>query len=64
MKMFSISIQDVFEMRYAQMPDEPPESTMTDSCMSSSDNEGLSETDDGEQEREKRIQLLQEQVRH
>ena len=48
-------------MRYAQMPDEPPESTMTDS-MSSSDND-MSDTDDGEADREKRIKVLQEQVR-
>ena len=49
-------------MRYAQMPDEPPESTMTDSCMSSSDNEGLSDTNDSEVEREKLIKVLQDQV--
>ena len=61
MSLLILLSQDVFEMRYAQMPDEPPESTMTDS-MSSSDND-MSDTDDGEADREKRIKVLQEQVR-
>lgn len=71
-------LQDVFEMRYAKMPDEPPVSetvansvnekaeesshTSTSSDVSSETTSG-SGSEDSEEEREKKLKLLQEQLR-
>lgn len=65
--------QDVFELRYARMPEEQTaaafdmESTGTaredgSSSSSSSDSEPDSDNDDSEEEREKRLKELGEQV--
>lgn len=48
-------------MRYAKMPDEPPESTMTDDD-TSSDDDAMSDADDSDVEREKKIKSLQDKV--
>ncbi|GBM66139.1 hypothetical protein AVEN_263810-1, partial [Araneus ventricosus] len=65
---------DVFEMKYAKMPDEPPASDANmnsekteDSAQSmssdlSSDSSSGSGSEDSEEEREKRLKALQEQV--
>ena len=60
--------QDVFELRYAKMPDEPVsvDDHSTDGHDSSSDAQSSSasesEDDDSEVEREKRLKELQDQV--
>ncbi|EEC12083.1 bromodomain-containing protein 2, brd2, putative, partial [Ixodes scapularis] len=71
-------LQDVFEMRYAKMPDEPPQSDPApvsqtdkteDSDSSSSSNSSTSgsssssDTEDSDEERERKLQQLQEQLR-
>lgn len=68
-------LQDVFEMKYAKMPDEPPVSDVTvnsekteDSTqsMSSDQSSGSSSesgSEDSEVEREKRLKALQEQLK-
>ncbi|CAG2162156.1 unnamed protein product [Oppiella nova] len=65
-------LQDVFEMRYAKMPDEPPhgdasltgksDSSGSSSSGSSTPTSSSSESD-SEDEREKKIKLLEEQVK-
>ncbi|XP_035228460.1 bromodomain-containing protein 3-like, partial [Stegodyphus dumicola] len=68
-------LQDVFEMKYAKMPDEPPSNDLNlnsqnekteDSAPSvssdmSSDSSSGSGSEDSEAEREKKLQMLQEQ---
>jgi len=70
--MMAKKLQDVFEMRYARMPEEPPESMNAsprggredESSISSSDSGGEeSGTDDSEVEREKRLKELQNQLK-
>ena len=67
------SLQDVFELRYAKMPEEQTSAAFDldsigtnrddgSSSSSSSDSEPDSENDDSEEEREKRLKELQEQV--
>ncbi|XP_055932434.1 bromodomain-containing protein 3-like isoform X2 [Argiope bruennichi] len=68
-------LQDVFEMKYAKMPDEPPVSDVNmnsekteDSAQSmssdlSSDSSSGSGSEDSEEEREKRLKALQEQLK-
>lgn len=70
-------LQDVFEMRYAKMPDEPPPSepqpvsqadrvdseSSSSSRSSSSASSSSSESEDTDEERERKLQQLQEQVR-
>ena len=58
-------LQDVFEMRYAKIPDDSNEKTpqTTDGSESSSADEGSDHSeDDSEEERAKKLLLLQEQV--
>ncbi|XP_054724235.1 bromodomain-containing protein 3-like [Uloborus diversus] len=70
-------LQDVFEMKYAKMPDEPPcndvgtnsqnekteDSTQSMSSDASSDSSGSSGSEDSEEEREKKLKMLQEQLK-
>lgn len=69
-------LQDVFEMRYARIPDEPtpsipetlPQSVKTEGSSSSSStsttgSSSSSETEDSEDERERKLLQLQEQLR-
>ncbi|XP_077525745.1 homeotic protein female sterile-like isoform X5 [Haemaphysalis longicornis] len=70
-------LQDVFEMRYAKMPDEPPPSepqpvsqadrvdseSSSSSRSSSSASSSSSESEDTDEERERKLQQLQEQLR-
>ncbi|GIX87803.1 hypothetical protein CDAR_82812 [Caerostris darwini] len=68
-------LQDVFEMRYAKMPDEPPandvhmnsdradDSSQSMSSEGSSDSSSGSDSEDSEEEREKRLKALQEQLK-
>ncbi|ODM98442.1 Bromodomain-containing protein 2 [Orchesella cincta] len=60
-------LQDVFEMRYAKIPDDPPDSKSgsSDEASESSDSEGESggATDDSEEERSKKLMILQEQLK-
>lgn len=67
-------LQDVFEMRYAKMPDEPSvepivpindkvEDTSSSSSTSSSESSSSSGSEDSEDERERKLQQLQEQLR-
>ncbi|XP_023215868.1 bromodomain-containing protein 3-like isoform X2 [Centruroides sculpturatus] len=67
-------LQDVFEMRYAKMPDEPSvepivpindkvEDTSSSSSSSSSESSSSSGSEDSEDERERKLQQLQEQLR-
>jgi hypothetical protein len=57
-------LQDVFEMRYAKMPDEPPRGDSDDSSGSGSVSETESESDDGSDSDEKarKLKILQEQL--
>ncbi|CAM1300983.1 BRD4 (predicted), partial [Pycnogonum litorale] len=60
--------QDVFEMRYARIPDEPVpipgETNSSDESESESEpSESSSESEDSEDEREQKLQTLQEQLR-
>lgn len=71
----SLSPQDVFEMRFAKMPDEPAEppppppptapvvSKSTESSHSSEESSSDSDSSDSEEERATRLAELQEQVR-
>ncbi|KAK8773820.1 hypothetical protein V5799_011648 [Amblyomma americanum] len=70
-------LQDVFEMRYAKMPDEPPPSepqpvsladrveseSSSSSHSSSSASSSSSDSEDSDEERERKLQQLQEQLR-
>lgn len=70
-------LQDVFEMRYAKMPDEPPPSepqpvshadrvdseSSSSSRSSSSASSSSSDSEDSDEERERKLQQLQEQLR-
>ncbi|CAL8143578.1 unnamed protein product [Orchesella dallaii] len=60
-------LQDVFEMRYAKIPDDPPDSKSgsSDEASESSESEGESgaATDDSEEERSKKLMILQEQLK-
>ncbi|GLH14085.1 Homeotic protein female sterile [Gryllus bimaculatus] len=63
-------LQDVFEMRYAKIPDEPMtsgpigvEKTSSSSSGSESSSESSSESDDSEAERVRKLALLQEQLK-
>uniref|UniRef100_A0A131XJ13 Putative transcription initiation factor tfiid subunit bdf1 n=1 Tax=Hyalomma excavatum TaxID=257692 RepID=A0A131XJ13_9ACAR len=70
-------LQDVFEMRYAKMPDEPPPSepqpvsqadrvdteSSSTSRSSSSASSSSSDSEDSDEERERKLQQLQEQLR-
>ncbi|GFT27441.1 bromodomain-containing protein 2 [Nephila pilipes] len=68
-------LQDVFEMKYAKMPDEPPasdvaaksekteDSTHSMSSDMSSGSSSESGSEDSEEEREKRLKALQEQLK-
>jgi hypothetical protein len=61
-------LQDVFEMKFAKIPDDPPESkhghSSNNSDSDSSDGESAHVSDDSEEERERKLKLLQEQVRY
>lgn len=61
-------LQDVFEMRYAKIPDDPPDKSGSDSDDgsdgSASDGETGGETDDSEVERAKKLQTLSEQLKN
>lgn len=73
---FSPFLQDVFEMRFAKMPDEPAEapppppptapvvSKSTESSHSSEESSSDSDSSDSEEERATRLAELQEQVLH
>lgn len=73
---FSSFLQDVFEMRFAKMPDEPAEaptpppptapvvSKSTESSHSSEESSSDSDSSDSEEERATRLAELQEQVLH
>lgn len=70
-------LQDVFEMRHAKMPDEPPsndldntsqnekteDSTQSMSSEMSSDSSSGSASEDSDEEREKKLKMLQEQLK-
>lgn len=62
-------LQDVFEMRYARIPDEPIPSAGGDKGSSEeseseeSPSESSSESEDSEDERERQLQTLQDQVK-
>lgn len=70
-------LQDVFEMKFAKMPDEPPandlgsssqnekteDSTQSMSGEMSSDSSSGSASEDSDEEREKKLKMLQEQLR-
>lgn len=59
-------LQDVFEMRYAKIPDDPPDKSGSESDdgsgHSESEAESGGETDDSEVERAKKLRELSEQV--
>ena len=57
-------LQDVFEMRYAKMPDEPPRGDSDDSSGSGSVSETESDSAEGSDsdEKDKKLKLLQEQL--
>ena len=69
-----LRFQDVFEIKYAQMPDEPIEETAEDEASAVEDEEVNNDSDsiagsappsdgeDSEEEREKRLKELQDQV--
>jgi len=59
-------LQDVFEMKFAKIPDDPPESKLGHSSdgsdTESSDGESAHNSDESEEERERKLKQLQEQV--
>lgn len=57
-------LQDVFEMKFAKIPDDPPgKHGHSSDASDSGDSDGESATsDDSEEERERKLQVLQEQV--
>lgn len=56
-------LQDVFEMRYAKVPEDEPFEIHPATDSEESDSESESETDDSEDERERKLVQLQEQLR-
>merc|ERR1711915_877930 len=56
-------LQDVFEMRYAKVPEEDPFEIHNASDSSESGSESESETDDSEDERERKLLQLQDQLK-
>lgn len=57
-------LQDVFEMRFAKIPDDPPDRRHGGEGSDSGDTDGESghSSDDSEEEREKKLMELQQQV--
>nr|XP_027211850.1 bromodomain-containing protein 3-like isoform X1 [Penaeus vannamei] len=56
-------LQDVFEMRYAKVPEDEPFEIQPATDSEESESESESETDDSEDERERKLVQLQEQLR-
>jgi len=58
-------LQDVFEMKLAKIPDEPPRTGLSSDGSNSDTSDGESvhdSDDDSEAERERKLMILQEQV--
>jgi len=60
-------LQDVFEMKFAKIPDDPPDSKHMDTSDGSDDSSSDAESvvhpsDESEEERERKLMILQEQV--
>lgn len=57
-------LQDVFEMKFAKIPDDPTESkqSISTDVSGSSSSEESDHTDDSEEEREQKLVILQDQV--
>merc|ERR1711970_565631 len=56
-------LQDVFEMRYAKVPEDEPFEIQQGTDSSESGSESESETDDSEDERERKLLQLQDQLK-
>lgn len=55
-------LQDVFEMKFAKIPDDPHGHSSDGSDSGDSDGESAQVSDDSEEERERKLVFLQEQV--
>jgi len=56
-------LQDVFEMRYAKIPDEPLGGGSSSDESGESDADSDQNSDDSEEERERKLVILQDQVK-